>query len=186
MNWYARMIYPYTLGEESNGYYDLQIVGTINFHGVTYTNPIFSYGSTNGVGTVSIFNRSISNAVYKDYLPFRGYHYNDTTSSSTTQYNAFIKLFLSCIDLNSRTKVTVYKKNGSVAGYLYRYNVTSSYSSYNEKYRNCFTAVGLWVSELGDNRFKNFAAKNDNTKYTAHEMLKNYSQYWDLQGTYTS
>lgn len=186
MNWYARMIYPYEKGENSNGHYDLQIVGTITFDGITYTNPIFSYGSTNGVGTVTVFNRSITNAVYKNHLPFKGYHYNDTTSSTTTQYNAFLSLMNSCIDLDSRTKVAYYKENGSLAGYAYRYDVTSSYSSYNVKSRNCFKAVGLWVSALGDDRFTDFAADNDYSKYTAHAMVRDHPQYWDLQGTYTS
>ena len=43
MNWYARMIYPYTKGTASNGHYDLQLVGTYTFDDTTYTNPIFTY-----------------------------------------------------------------------------------------------------------------------------------------------
>lgn len=187
MNWYARMIYPYEKGEDSNGHYDLQIVGDITFDGITYTNPIFSYGHTdNNVGYVTVFERSISNAAYKGYLPFKGYHYNGKTSSTTAQYNAFLSLMNSCIDLDSRTKVTFKKKNGNVAGYGYRYDVTSSYSSYNVKSRNCFKAVGLWVSALGDDRFTDFAAGHDYSKYTAYAMVRDYPQYWDLQGTYTS
>ena len=186
MNWYARMIYPYEKGENSNGHYDLQIVGTITFDGITYTNPIFSYGHKNKVGYVTVFNRSITNSVYKSNLPFKGYHYNGKTSSTTAQYNAFLSLMRDCIDLDSRTKVAYYKKNGSLAGYAYRYNVTSSYSKYDVETRNCFTAVGLWVSKLGDNRFKDFAAENAYSEYTAHMMVTEYSQFWDLQGTYTS
>ena len=186
MNWYARMIYPYEKGASSYGHYDLQIVGDITFDGITYTNPVFSYGSTNDVGTVTVFNRAITNSVYKGHLPFKGYHYNGKTSSTTAQYNAFLNLMLSCIDLNSKTKVPFKKKNGSVAGYAYRYNVTSSYSSYYYKTRNCFTAVGLWVSALGDDRFKDFAAKNSYDKYTAHALINSFPQYWDLQGTYPS
>ncbi len=187
MNWYARMIYPYEKGSNSNGHYDLQIVGTITFDGISYTNPIFSYGHKDKVGYVTIFNRSITNSVYKNHLPFKGYHYNGKTSSTTAQYNAFLSLMRSCIDLDSRTKVAYYKKNGSLAGYAYRYNVTSSYSEYDVKSRNCFTALGLWVSKLGDDRFKDFAAAAKTyTEYTAYTMVKNHLKYWDLQGTYTS
>ena len=186
MNWYARMIYPYEKGENSKGHYDLQIVGTITFDGITYTNPIFSYGAIDDVGTVTVFNRSITNAVYKHHLPFKGYHYNDTTSSTTAQYNAFLNLMRSCIDLSSRTREEVFKKNGTSAGYVYHYNVTSSYSDYDKESRNCFTAVGLWVNALGDSRFKDFAAKKSYKKYTAYRMVHDYPQYWDLQGTYTS
>lgn len=71
MNWFARMIYPYEKGASSNGHYDLQIVGDVTFDGIAYTNPIFSYGSDNGVGIVQVFNRSITNAVYKVNLPSR-------------------------------------------------------------------------------------------------------------------
>ncbi len=187
MNWFARMIYPYEKGASSNGHYDLQIVGDITFDGIAYTNPIFSYGSDNGVGIVQVFNRSITNAVYKVNLPFKGYHYNRKTSSTTAQYNAFLNLMLSCIDLSSRTKVTIKKKNGSVAGYAYRYRVTSSYSNYDVNSRNCFTALGLWVNALGDSRFKDFAAAAESyTEYTAHAMVRDYPEFWDLQGTYTS
>lgn len=148
MNWYARMIYPYEKGSNSNGHYDLQIVGTITFDGISYTNPIFSYGHKDKVGYVTIFNRSITNSVYKNHLPFKGYHYNGKTSSTTAQYNAFLSLMRSCIDLSSRTKVTIKKKNGSVAGYAYRYRVTSSYKNYDVASRNCFTALGLWVLNM--------------------------------------
>lgn len=187
MNWFARMIYPYEKGASSNGHYDLQIVGDITFDGIAYTNPIFSYGSDNGVGIVQVFNRSITNAVYKVNLPFKGYHYNRKTSSTTAQYNAFLSLMRSCIDLSSKTKVTFKKKNGKVAGYGYRYKVTTAYKDYKEDSRNCFTALGLWLSELGEDRFKNFAAAADDfTEYTAYAMVRDYPEFWDLQGTYTS
>ena len=184
MNWYARMIYPYTKGSNSTGHYDLQLVGTYTFDGITYTNPIFSYGTYQGIGSVKIFNRSLTNYVYAGLLPYKGYHYNDTTSSTTAEYNTFLNLMTSCIDLDSRKKVAIKDSKGNTKGYGYAYEVTTSFRDYDKTCRNCFTALSLWVSALGDNRFKNYAASHPWTDYIAHAMVNNFPQYWDLQGTY--
>lgn len=102
MNWYARMIYPHTKGTASNGHYDLQLVGTYTFDEVTYTNPIFCYVRSGDMGSLAIFNRSLTTAIYRRYLPFKGYHYNDTNSSTTAEYKAFLNLIARSIKADSK------------------------------------------------------------------------------------
>lgn len=183
MNWYARMIYPYEEGSGGLGHYDLQLVGNYTFDGVKYTNPVFTYGNDNGTGFLGIFNRSLSVAVYKKFLPFKGYNYNGKTSSTTAQYNAFLDLIKASIDTSSKKAVTIKDASGNKVGTGYRYTITSSYKNYSKKSRNCFMAVGLWVNALGDSRFKDFAAKHSYTDYTAYQMVNNYPSLWNLIGT---
>lgn len=185
MNWYARMIYPYEKGSDSLGHYDLQLVGTYTFDEVEYADPVFTYGGINDVGYFGVFDKSISKWVYDKYLPFKGYHYTDKTSSTDAQYKALIQLIADSISRKSKTAVTIKNSSGSKVGTAYRYKVTSSYKDYDVATRNCFKAVGLWVSALGDDRFTNFAASHPYTDYTAYAMVHNYPSLWDLVGTYT-
>lgn len=188
MNWHARMIYPHTAGSDALGHYDLQLEGTYTFDGVTYTNPVFSYGNDDGTGFLAVFDRSLTSAIYKNYLPFKGYHYNDTTSSTNAEYQAFLTFINQSIDANSKTRVNVKNSSGTVIGKMTRYELTTSYKNYSKSSRNCFKALGLWVGELGDNRFTNFANNHPYTEYTAYKMVNTpaYATLWDLQGTYTS
>ena len=81
------MIYPYEEESGGLGHYDLQFVGNYTFDGVKYTNPVFTYDNDNGTGFLGIFNRSLSVAVYKEFLPFKGYNYNG--KHSYTDYTAY-------------------------------------------------------------------------------------------------
>lgn len=191
MNWHARMIYPYTEGSNATGHYDLQLEGTYTFDGVTYTNPVFSYNRDSNdedVGYLAVFDKSLTTAIYKGYLPFRGYHYNETSSSTNAEYQAFLTLIDGSIDYGSKTRKNVKNSNGTVIGKMTRYDLTSSYKNYSKSSRNCFKALGLWVSALGDDRFTNFANNHPYTDYTAYKMANTpaYATLWDLQDTYTS
>ena len=186
MKWYARMIYPYKKEGNSNGHYDLQLVGNYFIDGDEYTNPIFSYqGDENNVGHLLIFDRSITTAVYKKHLPFKGYHYNGTTSSTDAEYDALWEYLNEHVDWEQRSVKKVYNKAGNYVGTATRYELKSSYKSYYAPKRNCFKALGYWVNALGDDRFKKFAEKHNYKDYIAHAMVNNYSSLWDLQGTYT-
>ena len=187
MNWYARMIYPHTAGTNANGHYDLQLVGNYTFDGTAYTNPVFSYGKDDdNTGFLAVFDKSLTTAIYKDFLPFKGYHYNGTTSSTNAEYQAFINAITSCIDTSTKRRIAVKNSSGTIIGYMTRYEITTSYKVYSVSSRNCFKARGIWVSALGDDRFTNFAANHSYTDYRAHAMVTNYGSLWNLQGTYTS
>lgn len=185
MKWYARMIYPYEQGSTALGHYDLQLVGTYTYDDVTYTDPVFSYGGGDGVGYLDVFNMSISKWVYTKELPFKGYHYKEKSSSTDAQYQAFLKLIAGSINIDSKKARSITNSSGKKVGTAYRYKVTSSYKDYDKATRNCFKAVGLWVSALGDSRFTDFAATHPYTQYTAYAMVHNYPSFWQLIGTYT-
>ena len=84
MNWHARMIYPYEAGTGSNGHYDLQFDGTYELDTITYTDPVFSYADEGGTGYLYVFDKSLTVAIYTGFLPFSGYHYNETSYSAST------------------------------------------------------------------------------------------------------
>ena len=185
MNWHARMILPCAEGSSGVGHYDLQLVGKYTFDGVTYTNPVFSYSREGGMGFLALFDKSISAAVYKEYLPFKGYNYSEKSSSTDAQYHAFLNLVRSFINPNSKRAIDVTNARGEKVGMYYRYSITSSYRNYDKATHNCFKAVGLWMKALGDRRFTDFAEKHAYTDYTAHPMVKNYPALWNLIDTYT-
>ena len=130
----------------------------------------------------------MTTAVYHSYLPFKGYHYNDTNSSTTAENKAFLNLIARSIKADSKKRVAVKNSSGTTIGYMTQYALTTSYSKYDANTRNCFTALGLWVSALGDNRFTAFAQSHPYTDYTAYNIVNtlSYAKLWDLQGTYTS
>ena len=185
MNWHARMIFPCEEGSRGIGHYDLQLVGKYTFDGIAYTNPVFSYSREGRTGYLDIFDRNISAAVYKEYLPFKGYNYNAKSASTNEQYEAFLSLLWMYVDASSRRAIDVTDANGQKVGKYYRYSVTSGYRDYNKATHNCFKAVGLWMRALGDSRFTDFAKEHAYTEYTARPMVKNHSSLWDYTGTYT-
>lgn len=186
MNWHARMIYPYEKGTRSNGHYDLQFDGIHELDTITYTDPVFSYRNENSVGYLYIFDKSLTVAMYKDMLPFNGYHYNQTSYSDST--TAFTNLINASVNRASRTRIPVRNSSGTVIGYSTRYSLTTSYQNYDVATRNCFKAVGLWVSALGDDRFTDFANRHSYEDYSAYNMVNTplYAVLWDYQNTYTS
>ena len=186
MNWHARMIYPYEAGTGSNGHYDLQFDGTYELDTITYTDPVFSYADEGGTGYLYVFDKSLTVAIYEGFLPFSGYHYNETSYSVST--TAFTDLINASVNRESRTRIAVRNSSGVIIGYKTRYSLTTSYQNYDEANRNCFKAVGLWVSALGDNRFTDFANRHPHTDYTAYNMVNTpiYAVLWDYQGSYTS
>ena len=184
MNWHVRMICPCAEGGRGVGHYDLQLVGKYTFDGITYTNPVFSYSREGRTGFLSIFDKSISAAVYKEYLPYKGYIYHDRSASSDAQYRAFVKLMWAYVNTGSKRAIDVTDANGAHAGKYYRYSITSAYRNYDMAARNCFKAVGLWMEALGDTRFVDFAKKHAYTDYTAHPMIENHPSLWDFTDVY--
>ena len=185
MNWHARMILPYKKGSNGIGHYDLQLVGKYTFDGIAYINPVFSYAREGSTGYLALFDRSISAAVYKEYLPFKGYSYSDKCSSSDAQYQAFLDLVTSSINANSKQAVDVTDANGKKVGKYYRYSIATPYKNYDMTTHNCFKAVGLWVKALGDSSLADFAEEHSYTDYTAYPMVQNHSSLWNFTGTYT-
>ena len=178
------MICPCEEGSNGIGHYDLQLVGKYTFDGVTYTDPVFSYSREGRSGFLVLFDRSISAAVYKEYLPYKGYNYNDKSSSTDAQYHAFVNLVWAFINTDSMRAIKVTDANGESVGKYYRYSITSAYRNYDKATRNCFKAVGLWMKALGDTRFTDFAKNHAYTDYTAHPMVKNHPSLWDFTDIY--
>lgn len=183
VEWYVRMTYPYKRGAAAKGHYDLQLVGSYTFDGISYTNPVFSYGEQNGVAYLDIFNASKSKAYYNWCAPFKAYICNRTASSTDSQYRACLKLIAGNVSKKSRRAIPIKNASGRRVGTVYRYKVTSSFAHYDEK-RNCFTAVALWVNALGDSHFARFAASHTNKDYTAYAMIHDYPSTWTRVATY--
>lgn len=184
LKWYVRMNYPYGRGADTLGHYDLQLVGKYTFDSISYTNPVFSYGDIDGVGYLDIFNASNSKAYYTWCLPYKGYVCNRTGSATNDQYKACLLLIADNISKSSRKAIALKNASGRRVGTAYRYKVTSSFKYYDKARRNCFRAVALWASALGDDHFAGFAASHPYTDYTAYAMIHDYPSTWTHVASY--
>ena len=183
-SWQVRMIYPCGADSGSAGHYDLQLAGNYTIDGIEYTDPVFSYGREGSTGFLALFDGDISAAVYKESLPFREYSYHSRIAATDARRRAFLNFVMAFVEPDSRSAVEVTDNRGQAAGRYYRYAVTSCYRKYDRDTHNCFKAVGLWMSALGDDRFTEFAESHLYTDYFASPMLEDHSSLWELAGTY--
>ena len=192
-NCYGRLLNP--IGSTTSasvkelGHYDLMIKGVHTFDDLNYTNLVISYGkdrnapSSSDTGYLYVFNENMTEYFYRNlYGKFECHHYHFTSDGAG--YAAFLSGVTSLRNKNSRARFILYDKNGNTVGYYYRYLITNSYKTYSVTSRNCFKAVGIMASALGDDRFTDYAKKYSYEKYKVKYMLQHHNNLWDLDDVY--
>ena len=169
-----------TPNKDSEGHYDVQVLGTISLSipvdgasGKTYTNPIVSYGSKG----LFIYNNG-------------GYILRDKWMLCTIAYdNAFLGFFESW--LNQFCEFN--KHENSDEGIRDVFNVSGEYEVYSKQTHSCFAAVADWLVAMGDNTLKNIynaytypdgtdsaPAEEGYKNYGAWAMFEKYYRHWNV------
>lgn len=133
------------------GHYDVEIIGSVQFRGKTFTDPVFSYGanrSQDGIGNLEIFDAADTADVYAvgEYAPC---YFGCTLYQWHFEIDDEDRLddFLSAMDEIIATSVQhPYAKNGLMCTIV----SDNTFSRYQRSRTNCFYAAALWMFRLGD------------------------------------
>ncbi len=133
------------------GHYDVEIVGSVQYRGRTFTDPVFSYGanqSEDGVGNLEIFDAADTKDVYAvgDYA-FSYYNCDVYRWPFEIGDSDRLEDFFEAMD---GVIVTSVPHPRSENGLMCTISSANSFSKYQRRRTNCFYAAALWMFRLGD------------------------------------
>lgn len=156
------------------GHFDLQFDGQYTIDGHTYTNPVISYGHTDGTaGRIRIFSAGRTATVFSGWK-FKAY----TFSFSSNNVSSVIAQIMGYLNAGHGAYLT---------SDAYQYNVTSGpFVTYDVTTTNCFAATAIFASWLGYNTLRQIYndAGSNYQSYSAYNMWRQHGHAWEYHGFY--